>query len=145
MTIGDTFLVVMALIQFIAVAGMAWVGLRVMDTAKRGGRVVAPAAEKARALAEIGQSLSNKVRGDGLKVAARVLTVSERVAARVERARKAVADIRPVATETVAAVRETGQDVATKAAAVSGFAQRLSRLSKAAAAAREAARQAERP
>jgi len=142
MTGMDTFFVTMAILDVIAIAGMAFAGIRMMEKAREGLTKIDPALREIKALSETGQALAAHVKKDGLVMTHRVKTLVEVVKRRVNTTKQIIGDLKPrtaetVATvrETAAAVRETSADLANKARTVNDLAQRLGRVRSAAEAA----------
>jgi hypothetical protein len=140
MTGMDTFFVVIAAIDLIAVGVMAAYAVRMLQTAREAQRRAEPAIRGARAVADIGQSLATRVSTDGRHVAERVTGVAERVKRRVQTTRRIAAELKPGGSEAADAVRQASTDIAGRARSMTEMAQRLQRLKTATQAAARAAR-----
>jgi hypothetical protein len=147
MTGMDTFFVTMAILDVIAIAGMALAGIRMMEKAREGLAKVDPALREVKALTETGQALAAHAKKDGLVISKRVMTLVEVVKRRVNTTRQIISELKPQGVETATTVRETAEavratsaDLANKARTVNDLAQRLGRVRSAAEAAVRAGR-----
>ena len=140
----DTVFMALAAVEIIAVGAMLYVGLKLVETAKKGQQTVEPALNEAKAVAELGKAIAEHARKDGEKTARRVKLVFDRVRHRVEHTKRVVKELKPGGQETALALRtahEKGQQVARTARSLGGLAQSLGRVGSAARAAADAARE----
>lgn len=149
MTGMDTFFVTMAILDVIAIAGMALAGIRMMEKAREGLAKIDPALREVKALTETGQALAAHAKKDGLIITQRVKTLVAVVKRRVNTTKQIIGELRPRSAETAATVRETAAavrassaELANKARTVNDLAQRLGRVRTAAEAAIRAGRDA---
>jgi hypothetical protein len=144
MTLIDTIVVVLAILQVIAVALMAFVGVQMLETARRGQQMLSPALLEVKALTETGKAVAEHAREDGLHIAGRIKNVAAKVRQRWETTRKIIRELKPQAQATTTEVQRTQQDVATTTATLRDLAERAGRVRNAVSAASAAARNGSR-
>jgi hypothetical protein len=142
MTGWDTFFVVMALLDVVFVGALAFVGLKMLDSVKRGQKQAQPAIDEAKALAELGKALANHAKEDGQLVVGRVKGVAGKVKERLETTRRVVGELKPAAQETSTQLQAQRADLSRKVRVIGDLALRAGRVKAAAEAARDASRTA---
>jgi len=140
MTGFDIFFVVLATLDIIFVALLAFIGLHMLETAKRGQQQVEPALREAKSVADRGKAMAKHAQEDGLATAARVKAVVQKVKQRVETTKRIAGELKPHGQETSQAVQQSREELARKAESAKDLGRRLGRLKAAAQAAAEAAR-----
>jgi len=144
LTPWDTAFVVMAILQFLAVAGIGFVVGGMLATTRKAQRRAQPAINEARAVSQIGLALTTHARDEGQAMAARVTAVQKKVRSRFETTRRIIGELKPHAVETATAAQETSQVMVRKARTLRDLGQRVSRLRNAAQAAMDAAQAGDR-
>lgn len=140
MTLIDTIVLVMAVLQVIAVGLMVYAGVQMLETGKRGQQMLNPALLEVKALAETGKALAEHAKTDGTRIAGRVKEVAGRVRRRVETTRKLLRELKPQAQAATTEVQRTRQDVASTTHTLRDLAVRAGRVRNAVRAATTAAR-----
>jgi hypothetical protein len=135
----DIVFIAFAVIDLIALAVMAWVGLQFMRIAKQGQRTVGPALREARQLATLGKAMATETRTAGMDAFGRIKAVARKVKQRVETTRRIAGELKP-ARETAATAADVSKDLAARAHTAGDMVQRLGRVKRAADAAVRAAR-----
>jgi uncharacterized membrane-anchored protein YhcB (DUF1043 family) len=142
-TLTDTLFVAFAAVDLIAVGIIGFVAMKLLETAKKGQQTVEPALNEAKAVADVGKAIADRVREDGTATARRVKVVLDRVKHRVEHTKRVVQELKPGGQETGQALQIAGEksrQAVHTARSVGDIAQRLGRLRTAAHAAADAAR-----
>src|SRR3569833_2303493 len=138
MTGMDTFFVVMAIVDVIAVAGMVYVAARMLDTLKQGQQQAEPAIREAKAVAEMGKALAIHARDNGTAVAGRIKNVATKVQRRFQTTRQIVTELAPPTREAAEAARAAQKSVKETATSIAEIARGMGRIRAAAEAANRA-------
>lgn len=143
MTNADTFFVFMAVVDFLAVATMGYLGMQYLASAKRGQKQLQPALNEAKSVVERGKALATHAKEQGGATFAHVKEVAGKVKQRVDTTTRIAKELKPGAEDAGEAirdgVRESKRDLAHHAETAHEWAGRFNRLRIAAGAAARAA------
>lgn len=143
MTPWDTFFVVMAVVEVICVAAMAYVLTMFMQTARKGERRIQPLLREAIGLKQLVTAMAQHTQSQAAAVVDRVLTVTAMVKRRVDTTQKIAREVIPTAQQAASEAKEMHADFSRKAVTLSDMARRLGRVKAAAESAATAARAAD--
>jgi methyl-accepting chemotaxis protein len=139
MTPADGCLLGLAMVDVLAIGGMAMVGLRFKATADHATRQMKPALQEALALAGTGKAMADQAQKDGKAMAARVTGLTAKLKQRIATTKRVVRELKPASQDAAAAVQETAGDVRQKQAQVVGTTLRLTDIGRRLARVRSAA------
>ena len=141
MTPWDTFFVVMAVVEVICVAAMAYVATMFMQTARKGERRVQPLLREVVGLKQLAVAMAQHTQSQATAVIGKVTSVTALVKRRVDTTQKIAREVLPTAQQTATGAKEMQADFSRKAVVLGDLARRLGRVKAAAESAATVARE----
>jgi hypothetical protein len=138
MTLVDTIFVVLAALQVIAIGVMIWVGLAMMDTAKKGQKAMQPTLDEVKAVTEAGTTIATHAKEKGMAALNRVKAVAGVVKKRIGTTVRVAKELKPGAEEAATGIQQHRESALGTAQKVGEIARGLGRVRAAAEAASRA-------